>query len=346
MLRIVATRGEREFLSDVPEEALPALLADPEARVWVDLSGSMDDRALRIMRDVFRFHPLTIEECFDAREQPRADGFDGYVYVITHGMSATSTAEETETVELDAFLGHRYLVTYHAKESRSVAAVRDVLERGAGGPLRKGPANVLYAIVDRQADGIEAVLDDIEERLDNIEERVIHVPRNEDLATLLALKRTTLKLRRWVGKQREVVMRLARNEFGIISDQEAILFRDAHDHMLRYTDLLENFREIIGSLQDTYLNVTNLRLSEIMKFLTVFTAALMPLTVITGIYGMNFDHMPELRSRWGYPLTLASMAVTAITLLIFFRRKGWIGKDSYDPAAAARRAARDHRERR
>jgi magnesium transporter len=326
MIRILATKADKDAPIDVALADLPAWLADEGAFVWVDLSGGPDAEAESVVRDTFRFHALAIEDCFEAREHPKIEPFDEYVYLITHGIWKGSTAEEADVVELDVFLGKRYLVTYHAKESRSVDLVRDAILRG-GGLLRRGPAAVLHALLDRQVEGIEPILDDIEQAVEDLEDRMFSRPRRRDLESLLALKRTTLQFRRWMSKQREVVLRLARNEFALVSPQEALLFRDVYDHLARFTDLVENHREMITSLRETHLSVTNLRLGEIMKFLTLFTAVLMPLTVITGIYGMNFEHMPELRTPWAYPAVLGVMLATGLGIAWYFRRKGWIGKD-------------------
>jgi magnesium transporter len=134
-----------------------------------------------------------------------------------------------------------------------------------------------------------------------------------------------LKLRRFMGRQRDVVLRIGRQEFGLVSESDALLFRDLHDQLTRLVDLVENYREIAISILDVYLALTNNRLNETMRFLTMFTAVLMPMTVITGIYGMNFDHMPELRVPWGYPLVLGVMAVTCLLVVRFFRQRGLIG---------------------
>lgn len=336
MIRILAVRHDDRSPLEVALEALPVWLEDERAFVWVDLFGPGDDAMAAVLREAFRFHPKAIEDCFAMREQPRVESFDDYVYVVTHGMWKGSTAEEAEVVELDAFLGRRYLVTHHDKESRSVQQVREEILRGNGGPLRRGPAAALHALLDYQIEGIEPVLDDIEARSESLEERVIERPRRADLQSLLALKRTTLQFRRWMSKQREVVLRLSRNEFAIIAPAEAVLFRDVYDHLVRFTDLVESQREMISSIQETHLSVTNLRLGEIMKFLTLFTATLMPLTVITGIYGMNFERMPELRWRYAYPVVISLMAVTAIGVLAYFRRKGWIGVKEDEPRPGGR----------
>jgi magnesium transporter len=325
MITVFAARGN-EPGHEEPAERLPELLDDSKVKVWVDITGPMDEAAQAMVRDVFKFHPLAIEDCFGALEHPKAEAYDGYVYIVTHGLAEGSNDEKHDTVELDAFVGKRYLVTYHAKPSRSIAGVAELVKRGAD-LVRRGPVVLLHAILELQALRIEPVLDSIDDRIAELEERVITRPRPTDLATLMALRRNILHLRRWLTKQRDVVMRLARNEFNLGTPQEAMLFRDVYDSLQRFTDLLENYRELTTSVQEAYLTMTNNRLNETMKYLTMFTVVLMPLTVITGIYGMNFEHMPELKSHLGYPLVLGTMAATAGAVLWFFKRKGWMTVD-------------------
>lgn len=326
MLRIVAVR-DQDLLTDLKTSDLPRLLADPSVRVWVDISAPLDDEAKRVVAEIFRFHPLAIEDCFEERERPKIDAYDGYVYVITHGLTGGSHAEETAVVELDAFLGRRYLVTHHSKESRSVETAWQRVQR-SGELLRRGPAGLLQAILDRQVDGIEPVLEGIEERIGALEDRVMLRARQADLVSLMALRRTILHLRRWLSLQRDVVMRLARAEFDLVSAQEALLFRDTQDHLSRFTEWVETYRELTTSLQEAYLSATNNRLSEIMKFLTVFTAVLMPLTVLTSIYGMNFDSIPGLHHPHGFAIFTVVMLLTVAGALVFVRRKGWIGVEN------------------
>lgn len=328
MFAIVAVRRQ-EILTNVAPDELPALLEDAAVHVWVDLSGPPDDTSRHIVEDILRFHPLAVEDCFEERGRPKIEAYEGYVYVITHGLSRGSTAEEIDAVELDVFLGRRYLVTYHSKESRSVEAAWQAVLR-SGEPLRRGTATMLQAILDRQVDGIEPVLDSIEARIGELEDCVLLRAHAEDLVRLMALRRNTLTLRRWLGLQRDVVLRLARSEFDFVSPQDALLFRDTHDHLSRFTELLETYRELVTSLQEAYLSVVNNRLGETMKFLTVFTAVMMPLTVLTGFYGMNFEHMPGLHSSLGFPIFVGVMAVTAVGALWFAWHKRWLGARSRD----------------
>jgi magnesium transporter len=321
--RILVSRPDRP-VETVAAAALPALLTEADAFVWVDISGPPDEPDVALVRDVFAFHPLAIEDCFETRTQPKIDEYPDHLYLITHGLTAESGAEETEVVELDAFVSGRYLVTHHNAPSRSVSAVLDAVAR-TGLPLRRGPLATLHAVLDRQADNLEEVLDRIAERIEAIERDIFVRPVNRQLASLLAVKRNILHLRRWMGRQREVVLRLGRREFPLVGEAEARLFRDLHDHLARYTDTLDSFREMLTSIQETYLSVVSNRLNEVMKFLAMFTTVLMPLTVISGIYGMNFEHMPELKWRWGYPFALALMLVAASSAVLYFRRRGWMG---------------------
>jgi len=325
VFRIIATRGSDDIVADASLERLPALLAEPGAFVWVDFAEPCGETEIGIARDVFKFHQLAIEDCFEERPHPKVDEYDTYLYLITHGLLVGSTAESAEIVELDAFVGRNFIVTHHSAVSRSVAAVQEsVLKSGL--PLRRSPVEVLHALLDRQVEGLEGHVDSIEERIAQLEDAVFARPSNHHIVSLLAVKRNLLQLRRWMAKQREVMLRLGRHEFGLISQTDAMLFRDVHDHLSRISDHLDSSREMLTSIQEAYLSVTSNRLNEIMKFLTLFSAIILPLTVITGIYGMNFEHMPELREKWGYPGVLILMAAVSGGVLWFFKRRGWLGQ--------------------
>ena len=170
------------------------------------------------------------------------------------------------------------------------------------------------------------MLDNIEARIETLEDAVFARPRNALIASLLSVKRNILELRRWTAKQREVLLRLGRREFALISAEDALLFRDVHDHLVRINDLLEGFRDMLTSIQEAYLSAISNRTNDIMRFLTLFSTIMMPLTVLTGVYGMNFEHMPELRSVYGYPMVLIGMLVIIGSSLLYFRHRGWLGR--------------------
>jgi magnesium transporter len=325
MVTVFVWHESGKSAEQVEVDHLPALLEEEGALIWVSIANDMEGEAMRVVRDIFHFHPLAIEDCFGEREHPKIEAYDGYVYLITHGMAGQSNARRLLTSELDAFVSRRYLVTYHDQDSPAIDGTIEMVKRD-GGPLRHGPAAVLHTVLDRQTDGIEPVIDDFDDAIAALEDRVLGRPRQSDLRRLLSLRRNLLHLRRWLTRQREVVLKLARNEVPIGNNQDALAFRDVYDHLQRFTDLIESYRELTTSVQDAYLTVANNRLNEVMKFLTVFTAVLMPLTVIAGIYGMNFEHMPELHWRLGYPFALGLMVATGLAMIWYFRWRGWIGR--------------------
>jgi magnesium transporter len=256
------------------------------------------------------------------------------------------------TLELDAILRTRLLVTYHAIESRSVADTKASVRR-AGYPLRRGAAAVLHEILDRQIDRYLPVLEEVELRLDRIEEALFERPTQALLAEILDLKRATLGLRRSLIKQRDVLHRLGRREFELIPDADAWMFRDVEDHLIRAADLLESYRELLSDAVEIYLSVTSNRLNQIVKVLTIFSSIVLPLSLIAGIYGMNFKHMPETEWAYGYPFALGIMALITVGLLFFFWRRGWLtdrpmvrpGRASATPPAQAARLTADARQR-
>jgi magnesium transporter len=325
VFRIFVALPAEQAVRECSFDDLRPMLARPEARVWVDLTAPIGEVETAIVRDVFKFHPIAIEDCFASRAHPKIDEYEGYLYLITHGLSAGATAENAEPVELDAFLGRNFLVTHHLDASRSVTAVMEQVTR-TGIPLHQGVTAVLHAILDRQVDGLESVLDNIESRVETLEDAVFARPKNALIASLLSIKRNILELRRWTAKQREVLLRLGRREFALISAEEALLFRDVHDHLVRINDLLEGFRDMLTSIQEAYLSAVSNRTNDIMRFLTLFSTIMMPLTVLTGVYGMNFEHMPELRSVYGYPMVLGGMLLIAVSMLLYFRHRGWLGR--------------------
>jgi len=313
------------LLEGVREEELPGLLADPDTFLWVDIGPGETAVAERLLQDVLRLHPLVVEDCLSPNEQPKIDDYGDYLFVVTHGIRADAGDDLYRQTELDAILGPRHLITYHATESQSVTATKESVRR-TGLPLKRGPAAVLHEILDRQIDRYLLLLEDVERHLGEIEEAVFERPTQPLLEEMLTLKRAILGLRRSLLKQREVLHRLGRREFSLIPQGDSWLFRDVEDHLGRAADLLESYREILADAVQIYLSVTSNRLNEIVKVLTIFSSIMLPLSLIAGIYGMNFKHMPELEWRMGYPFALAIMATVALGLLAFFWRKGWLMK--------------------
>ena len=334
---LVYRKGNTKIEENLTAADLPELLKDPSAVIWVDMeSPTTADEQLLL--DVFKFHPLTVEDCRENRHYPKIEEFDGYVYFIVHGVTADTSSSRFNTIELDGFLGSNYVITYHHDFFRSIANVKQLL-RTSPVACQRGTAFLLHQILDQVVDYYSPVLDDFDDRIDKLEDNIFNLerPNNQILSEIMELKRSVLRLRRISVKQMDILHRMSRGEFALIPEVMRPFYRDVYDHLVRVVDLSENYRDLISGSLEAYLSVVSNRLNEIMKVLTIFSAIMLPLTFIAGIYGMNFDHMPELHSRYGYYAVWGIMVFVAVGMLFFFRRRGWIGRtvEETEPSAVA-----------
>lgn len=317
--------GAEKVESGFTAEQIPDLLKDEKAVFWVDMEEPTEVEE-QILRDIFRFHPLTIEDCRETRNYPKVEEYPGYLYFIVHGVRADTSPDRFNTIELDAFLGPNYVITYHHDMFRSINNVKKLL---ATTPIacQRGPAYLLHQIFDQIVDFYSPVLDDFDERIVKLEDDIFGLsrPNKAILGEIMDLKRGVLRLKRISARQMEVILRSARGEFALIPAPLLPFYRDIHDHILRVTDLAESYRDLISGALDAYMSVVGNRMNEIMKVLTVFSAIMLPLTFIAGVYGMNFENMPELATRFGYFVIIGIMIVVAIGMLLLFWLRGWIG---------------------
>ena len=323
---LVYRKGNAKIEENLTVADLPELLKDPSAVIWVDME-SPTEADEQVLLNVFRFHPLTVEDCRENRHYPKVEEFEGYLYFIVHGVRADISPERFNTIELDGFLGSNYVITYHHDYFRSIANVKQLL-RTSPIACQRGTAFLLHQILDQVVDYYSPVLDDFDQRIDQLEDDIFNLSRsnNKILSEIMELKRSVLRLRRISVKQMDILHRMSRGEFSLIPEVMRPFYRDVYDHLVRVVDLSENYRDLISGSLEAYLSVVSNRLNEIMKVLTIFSAIMLPLTFIAGVYGMNFDNMPELRSRYGYFTVLIIMIGVAIGMLLFFKRRGWIGR--------------------
>lgn len=323
---LVYRSGEHKIIENVSVEQLPQLLQDQSAVFWVDMESPTETDE-QVLLDVFNFHPLTVEDCRENRHYPKIEEFPGYLYFIVHGVRADTSPDRFNTIELDGFLGRNYVITYHHDSFRSIYNVKQLL-RTSPVSCQRGPAFLLHQILDQVVDYYSPVLDDFDNRIDELEQEIfgLRQPNNQILAQIQDLKRGVLRLRRISTKQMDILLRMSRGEFALIPEEMRPFYRDVYDHLVRVVDLSESYRDLISGSLEAYLSVVSNRMNEIMKVLTIFSAVMLPLTFIAGVYGMNFDNMPELHSRFGYYGTLIVMAAVATGMLIFFWRRGWLGR--------------------
>ena len=291
--------------------------------VWVDLVAPSIPEGL-ILSDTFNFHPLSVEDAMSARQYPKAEAYDGYLYVILHGIHYQQGDHAFATHDVDFFVGANYLVTVHDGDSLSINELKEHATRNPK-ILSEGPVSLLHRIVDSMVDSIRPEIDKLEERIDNLEGRIFDQPDPKLIRRILEQKRQVAGLRRIVTPQRDVVARLARRDFVDISTEMSFRFRDVYDHLQRIADDVMIFQDRITGMLDAHLSNVSNRLNEVMKVLTIVSTLLMPLTLLTGIYGMNvplprFPGGESVQFWW-----IAGIgAVITIAMLAMFRRKRWI----------------------
>ncbi|HEX6126174.1 MAG TPA: magnesium/cobalt transporter CorA [Pyrinomonadaceae bacterium] len=318
-------------------EDLPKLLADKTNVVWVDFlaeSPEQIESARHALLEIFHFHPLTVEDCVETRNQPKIEAFPEYIYFIVHGVRPGETSSANfVTKELDGYLGDNFVVTFHTERFRSIKTVKQQV-RISPFVCQRGAAYLLHQILDQIVDLYMPMVDDFDGSINDLEERVFDMKKggNTILQDIMDLRRSVARLRRISARQLDVLYRISRGEFPQIPANVLPFFRDVHDHLQRISDLAENYRDLVSSLFDIHFSVIATKTNDVMKTLAVVSAIILPLSLIAGIYGMNFENMPELRTRNGYFLTLAVMAVVTGILLLYFWRRGWIFQKD-DPIA-------------
>jgi magnesium transporter len=294
-----------------------------EVVFWVDLVKPTAEEG-RILSHVFKFHELSVEDALAKTHHPKIDTYEGYLYVILHGIDFEASKRGFRTRDIDFFLSDRFLVTVHDGHSRSVAAIRDICLRN-GEVLRDGPGALMHRIVDAMVDNYRPEIDRLEERMDHVERDVFTHPRHDMIKSILTLKREIVSLRQVVQPQRDVVGRLARREFSLIDTQVAYRFRDVYDHLVRLSDESFMFQDRATSLVEAHLSSVSNQLNNIMKILTVIATIFMPLTFITGLFGMNVQlpHFGLGDAAVFWALLLLMMGVVSF-MLWWFRVREWL----------------------
>ncbi len=319
-----------------PEQIPPFLERMPA--VWVNVDGLGDAAVIQKLGEIFGIHRLALEDVVNAHQRAKVEQYGKHLFIVGRMVRM---ADNVETEQMSLFLGKSYVLTFQERAGDCFDAVRSRI-RKSGSRLRgSGPDYLAYALIDALIDHYFPVLEKCGERLEWMEEEVVASPDAQFVSQIHDIKRDLLTLRRAIWPLREAVNSLAREPSQFVSNETRIYLRDCYDHTIQIIDLLENYREVASSLMEVYLSSVSNRMNEVMKILTMFMAIFIPLSLIAGIYGMNFStekspwNMPELGWYWGYPFALGLMALLAIGMFAYFRRKGWLGS-----RAAARRPER------
>ncbi|HEY8536565.1 MAG TPA: magnesium/cobalt transporter CorA [Vicinamibacterales bacterium] len=292
--------------------------------VWADFAAP-DDAEFDQLAGVFGFHPVAVDSARAATAYPKAEVYDGYLYAVLHGIHFEKSREAFATHDTDFFLRPGLLVTVHDGRTRSIPSVQELCRRNPQ-LLAEGPAALMHRIVDEMVDHYGPEVAELESWLDELEEEVFERPRPEIVRELLQVKRDISALRRIALPQRDVVNRLARREFPVVDQEVAYRFRDVYDHLARIADEALIFQERVNSLLDAHLSNMSNQLNAVMKVLTVITVIFLPLTLVTGLYGMNM-RLPLVGSEQDprpFWWLLSAMIGLVIVMLALFRLRRWI----------------------
>ncbi len=304
------------------EEAFP--FKETPTVTWLNINGLHDVEILDKIGRQYDIHPLILEDILNTDQRPKIEIFDDYLFVVLKMITYNNHRTEFEIEQMSLLLGENYVITFQEREGDMFDPLRERIRSGKGRIRKSGPDYLFYALIDIVTDHYFLVLENTGETLEELEENVLENPRQEIVQKIQHIKRELIFLRRSIWPLREVINYLLREENPLIKKSTAPFFRDLYDHTIQVIDTVETFRDMVSSILDIYLSSVSNKMNEVMKVLTIIATIFIPLTFIVGVYGMNFEYMPELKWHWGYPLVWLVMLIILGGMLFFFRKKKWL----------------------
>jgi magnesium transporter len=295
----------------------------------VDFFSEPNETCEPVLRDIFGFHPLAIDDALQETHTPKVDDWEKYLYIVLSALDYDETLVDgaLHSRELDIFLGQNFVVTHHDEPIAAIDEVWQNCQRN-NRHLQDDADHLLYKIIDNVVTDYMPIVEQIDLHIDNLEDQIFEKPSPRTLEALFALKRALLAMRRVLTPQREVLNRLARDEYQVIDPHDRIFFRDVYDHLVRLHDLNESMRDLVGGALDIYLSVVNNRMNDVMKTLTVITTLFMPIAFVTGFFGMNFFEPVAGLVNWtdnpAFYATLAVFILTPTGMLLWMRKRKWL----------------------
>jgi len=321
----VGLDGVRQSRPASPEGC--AAFVDAPGLTWINLDGLHDPEWLTRLGEMFHLHPLVLEDIAHTGQRPKLDELDGALFLVLKMLRYNEEERVIEDEQVSFVLTQNVLLTFQEKGGGDVfGEVRKRLLAGGGKLAKSGPDYLMYALIDAVVDNYFVVLERMGEDIEEVEEALLESPTPGELETIHGLRREALFLRRFIWPLREVLARLDKGGALFIQDSTIVYLRDLYDHTIQVMDTVETFRDMLSGMLDLYLSNVSLKLNETMKVLTMISTIFIPLSFLASLYGMNFRHMPELETRYGYFVVLGVMACSVAGMVLFFRRKGWLSK--------------------
>jgi len=304
------------------EDCFP--LRDTETVSWINVDGIHDTEVISKIGEHFGLHPLVQEDILNTHQRPKLDVYDDYLFVILKMISYEEDKDDIEVEQVSLVLKKNAILTFQEKPGDVFDGVRERIRKLKGKVRHEGCDYLAYALIDAIVDSYFVILERISEKVERLESVVLSNPSEKEFDRLHRLKSGVAFLRRSIWPLREIVGGMMREGSSLIGAGVEPYLRDLYDHIVQITDALDTFRDLLSSMLDVYLSSISNRMNEVMKVLTIFAAIFIPLTFVAGIYGMNFEYMPELKWKLGYPMALGVMACVAGVMLLYFRVKRWL----------------------
>lgn len=324
MNTVMLFNPEKGFTLDQKDPGfIQSYLDDPNARTWIDLEDPEEDE-LDILMELFHFHPLSIEDCIFPQNRPKMEDFKSYLFLVVHGIVYdTHTTPTISLKELDIFIGSNFIVTVHNEPMKTITFLRNQC-REKNEILTHGPDTLLHMLMDNLVDSYFPILNHFDNTIDDIEDSVFNKPGPDILNDIFNLKRDLMSLRRVIYPQQEIIQKMVRREVPHIQTSTQAYFRDINDHLARMMDMIDTFRESLTSALEIYMSVSNNKLNDVMKTLTIIATIMMPGTLIASFYGMNFKYLPHQEWVYGPVLVLALIVILSVGMLYYFHKRNWI----------------------
>ena len=322
VVRAVAYGPDRIIEKDVDDVQTVRSLLTQWPVTWISVVGLGDLAVITKLGEIFNLHRLALEDVINVHQRPKVEQYKNYCYIVLRAIRDT---EGFASEQISIFLGRNFVLSFQEQPGQYFDPVLARVREGKGRSRTAGSDYLTYALIDAIIDRYFPVLEKYGEMLESLEDAIVAQPAGRFFEQIHEMRHALLSLRRAAWPLRETMNTLYREPIPLIDEEERIYLRDCYDHMVQIIDLLENYRDVTSGLMEVYLSSISNRTNEIMKVLTIITAVFIPMTLIAGIYGMNFRNLPELEWRLGYPFALCLMVLFAVGLLIFFKAKGWLG---------------------
>jgi magnesium transporter len=291
---------------------------------WINIDGLHQVDIIEKIGKYFNFHPLLLEDILNTEQRPKIEDFETHIYIVLKMLKYDEKTNEINSEQISIIFGENFVISFQETEGDVFDPIRERIRTNKGRIRKMGSDYLAYTLIDAIVDGYFSILEKLGENIEDVEETMMSNPTPGTLHAIHRLKRKMISIRKSVWPLREAVSTLERSDSSLIQDHTRIYLKDVYDHTIQVIDTVETFRDILSGMLDVYLSSISNKMNAVMKVLTIIATIFIPLTFIAGVYGMNFEYMPELKWQWGYPVLWVIMLLIASSMLIFFRKKNWL----------------------